>query len=66
MPAQIYVADRPGADLASWGAPRSGPGNGTFTLGGVNGRYVLVWFTSLPDVDGSYKVEVSEITVDYS
>jgi eukaryotic-like serine/threonine-protein kinase len=64
--AQIYVADRPGADLAGWGAPRSGPGNGTFALGGVSGRYVLVWFTSLPDVDGSYKVEVSEITVDYS
>jgi serine/threonine-protein kinase len=64
--AQIYVADRPGADLQSWGPPRSGPGSGTFALSGVSGRYVLVWFTSLPDVDGSYKVEVSEITVDYS
>jgi len=64
--AQIYVADRPGADLSSWGPPRSGPGNGTFALSGVSGRYVLVWFTSLPQVDGSYKVEVSEITVDYS
>jgi len=64
--AQIYVADRPGADLPSWGPPRSGPGNGTFSLGGASGRYLLVWFTSLPQVDGSYKVEVSEITVDYS
>jgi len=64
--AEIYVADRPGADLQSWGRPRSGPGNGTFSLGGASGRYVLVWFTSLPEVDGSYKVEVSEITVDYS
>jgi serine/threonine-protein kinase len=64
--AQIYVADRPGADLPSWGKPVTSPGSGTFTLSGVSGRYVLVWFTSLPEIDGSYKVEVSEITVDYS
>jgi serine/threonine-protein kinase len=64
--AEIYVADRPGADLQSWGPRRAGPGSGTFTVGGVSGRYVLVWFTSLPEVEGSYKVEVSEITVDYS
>ena len=64
--AEIYVADRPGADLQSWGPRRSGPGSGTFSLGGASGRYVLVWFTSLPEIDGSYKVEVSEISVDYS
>jgi len=63
--AQIYVADRPSADLAGWGAPRTAGGSGTFNVGGVTGRYVLVWFTSLPQVDGGYRVEVSDITVDY-
>jgi serine/threonine-protein kinase len=64
--AEIYVADRPSADLAGWGRPRASGGSGTFDVGGVTGRYVLVWFTSLPQVDGGYKVEVSEITPDYS
>jgi serine/threonine-protein kinase len=64
--AEIYVADRPSADLAGWGRPRAAGGSGTFDVGGVTGRYVLVWFTSLPQVDGGYKVEVSEITPDYS
>ncbi|MDQ1565418.1 MAG: eukaryotic-like serine/threonine-protein kinase [Actinomycetota bacterium] len=64
--AEIYVADRPSADLAGWGRPRVAGGSGTFDVGGVTGRYVLVWFTSLPQVDGGYKVEVSEITPDYS
>jgi tRNA A-37 threonylcarbamoyl transferase component Bud32 len=63
--AQIYVADRPSADLAGWGNPRTAGAGPTFNLGGVSGRYVLVWFTSLPQIDGSYKVEVSEISVDY-
>jgi len=62
--AQIYVADRPSPDLAGWGAPRTAGGSGTFTLSGVSGRYVLVWFTSLPQIDGTYKAEVSEISVD--
>ena len=64
--AQIFVADRPSPDLAGWGKPRSAGGTGTFTVGGPQGRYVLVWFTSLPPTEGGYKVEVSEITVDYS
>jgi len=64
--AEIYVADRPSPDLAGWGKPRAAGGTGTFTLGGVTGRYVLVWFTSLPQLEGGYRVEVSEITVDYS
>jgi len=62
--AEIFVADRPGADLDGWGKPRAAGGSGTFNLSGVNGRYVLVWFTSLPQGEGGYKVEVSEITVD--
>jgi hypothetical protein len=64
--AEIYVADRPGADLPGWGKVRAAGGNGTFDVHGVAGRYVLVWFTSLPQIEGGYKVEVSEITVDYS
>ena len=62
--AEIFVADRPGADLAGWGKVRSAGSTGTFDLGGVNGRYVLVWFTSLPQLEGGYRAEVSEITVD--
>ena len=62
--AEIYVADRPSADLAGWGPRRTAGGSGTFSLSGVTGRYVLVWFTSLPQVDGGYKVEVSEISID--
>ncbi len=33
--AEIFVADRPSADLAGWGKPRAAGGNGTFDLGGV-------------------------------
>jgi eukaryotic-like serine/threonine-protein kinase len=62
--AEIFVADKPGLDLAGWGKPRSAGGSGTFNLSGATGRYVLVWFTSLPQVDGGYRAEVSEITVD--
>jgi serine/threonine-protein kinase len=62
--AEIFVADRPGADLDAWGKPRAAGGTGTFNLGGVSGRYVLLWFTSLPQGEGGYKAEVSEITVD--
>jgi len=62
--AEIFVANTPGMDLGAWGKPRTAGGTGTFNLGGVSGRYVLVWFTSLPQLDGAYKVEVSEITID--
>jgi eukaryotic-like serine/threonine-protein kinase len=63
--ADIFVAGSPGVDLAGWGKPRATGGSGTFDLGGVSGRYVLVWFTSLPQTDGGYRVEVSEIKVDH-
>ncbi|MDQ1497395.1 MAG: eukaryotic-like serine/threonine-protein kinase, partial [Actinomycetota bacterium] len=33
--AEIYVADRPSADLAGWGRPRAAGGGGTFDVGGV-------------------------------
>ena len=64
--AQVFVADRPAPELAGWGRPRSDGGGGNFDVGSAQGRYVLVWFTSLPQTDGGYKVEVSEITVDYA
>jgi hypothetical protein len=64
--AEIFVADKPTADLAGWGKARAAGGNDTFSLNGAPGRYVLVWFTSLPAVDGGYKAEVSEITVAHS
>ena len=63
--AEVFVADRPGRDLAGWGKPRAA-GSGKFNLSGASGRYVLVWFTSLPQVEGGYKVEVAEITVEES
>jgi tRNA A-37 threonylcarbamoyl transferase component Bud32 len=63
--AEVFVADRPSADLAGWGKPRAAGGNGSYGLGGVSGRYILVWFTSLPtSEDGGYRVEVAEIKVD--
>jgi eukaryotic-like serine/threonine-protein kinase len=62
--AEIFVADRPGSDLAGWGKARSAGGTGTFDLDGVTGRYVLVWFSSLPQLEGGYRAEVSEIVVD--
>jgi len=64
--AEIFVADRPSTDLAGWGKARAAGGTGTFNVGNVTGRYVLVWFTSLPQLDGGYRAEVSEISVDAS
>jgi hypothetical protein len=63
--AEVFVAERLSADLAGWGKPRAAGGNGAYALGGISGRYVLVWFTSLPETDGGYRVEVSEIQVDH-
>lgn len=55
--AQIYVSDAPQASLDAWGEPvasRTDPGtDATFDLGGASGSAVLVWFTDLPNVQGS-------------
>ncbi|MGH8998404.1 MAG: protein kinase domain-containing protein [Acidimicrobiia bacterium] len=60
--AEVYVSDRlPGA-LAGWGDPKDS-GTGPFELSGAQGRYVLVWFTSLPEVEGGYRVEVAEVSI---
>ena len=63
--AEVFVADRPSVDLAGWGKPKAAGGNGAYALSGLSGRYVLVWFTSLPQTEGGYRVEVSEIQVDH-
>lgn len=61
--AEIYVADRPAPTLAGWGSPRT-TGSGRFNLGGVEGRYVLVWFTSLPvAAEGGFRLDVAEVTI---
>ena len=59
---EVYVADKAASKLAGWGHARAA-GQGRFEVGGVDGRYVLVWFTSLPAVDGGYRLEVGEIKV---
>jgi len=65
---EVFVADRRSSSLAGWGEPvASGPdgqqSTGTFDLGGAEGRYVLVWFTSLLAADGGYRLDVAEIKV---
>jgi hypothetical protein len=42
----------------------TGPATGTFTLAGkgTKGRYVLLWFTKLPNV-GQYRVRVNNVSV---
>ncbi len=64
--ASVFVAERPSGDLAGWGKPRPAGDTGHFNVGGVSGRYVLVWFTSLPQVDDGYRAELSEISVEHS
>lgn len=55
--AQIYVSDAPQGSLEAWGEPvasRTDPGtDATFDLGGASGSAVLVWFTDLPNIQGS-------------
>jgi serine/threonine-protein kinase len=66
---EVYVADRRSPTLAGWGEPAAtGPGDQgsttTFDLKGAEGRYVLVWFTSLLPSDGGFRLAVAEIMVD--
>ena len=51
---EIYVANAPADTLVGWGAPRATKtdvsGNAKVDLSsGASGRYVLVWFTHLPN-----------------
>jgi serine/threonine-protein kinase len=45
--AKVYVSDRYHPALSGWGEPVA-EGHGPFTLGSAEGRYVLIWFTTLP------------------
>jgi serine/threonine protein kinase len=61
--AEVFVADRPSPALEGWGRPL-GTGSGRFEVGGAEGRYVLVWFTSLVPAEDGYRLDVAEIRVD--
>jgi len=62
--AAVYVADRPGTDLADWGTPvdrrTAIDGTAAFDLDGRAGRAVLLWIT---DPGEGNKAEVAEMTV---
>ena len=60
---EVFVADRRSPALAGWGEPVAA-GSGRFELGGAEGRYVLVWFTSLLPAEGGFRLAVAEIKVD--
>jgi eukaryotic-like serine/threonine-protein kinase len=68
---QIYVADSPKSDLASWGQPVAtkdgiNAGTETFDLGGHQGAAILVWITnvgtSTPDDAGRFHTRIAEIS----
>jgi hypothetical protein len=71
--AEVYAtAEGPPVELSGWGDPvTSGEGetSSTFDLGGVDARYVLLWFTDLgptasPDCNSRpFGVSVSELQV---
>jgi tRNA A-37 threonylcarbamoyl transferase component Bud32 len=63
--AEIYVADEAADTLAGWGTPRAKASGlearATVELSpSVNGRFVLVWFTLLPE---SGRLDVAELRV---
>ncbi|HEX2040046.1 MAG TPA: protein kinase [Acidimicrobiales bacterium] len=62
--AAVYVADRPGTELADWGAPVAREtaidGDVSFDLGRRRASAVLVWITD-PGMDN--KAEIAEISV---
>ena len=62
---EVYVADRrsPPRRLGGRGDPAA-TGSVISTSSGAEGRYVLVWFTSLPPSDGGFRLAVAEIKVD--
>jgi serine/threonine-protein kinase len=68
---EIYVADSPKPDLASWGDPvaqKEGIGAGTVTLdvGGRDAGAVLIWITNVgtsPDDSGRFHTQIAEVSV---
>ncbi len=67
--ASVYVAAAPADTLAGWGTPAASGADlqtqATLPLDPPqSGRYVLVWFTTLVEQDGSYRVRINEVSVD--
>lgn len=62
----IYVSDDPPASTPT-GKPAAtaqvGTSDDVEVSGQPEGRYVLLWFTSLPEVPGGYRLEVAEAKV---
>jgi len=70
--AEIYVAETPKGDVASWGAPVStkshiAAGATTFELGGKKGGVVLIWITDLgndpPDDSGRFHARIADVSI---
>jgi eukaryotic-like serine/threonine-protein kinase len=62
---QVYVADKPASNLEGWGKMKAA-GTGRFDVGGASGRYALVWFTSLPQAEGGYRLDVAEVQFNFA
>jgi serine/threonine-protein kinase len=68
---QIYVADGPKSDLASWGTPVAqkgdiSSGTATIDLGGHEGAALLIWITNVgtsPDDAGRFHTQIVEVSV---
>ena len=63
---EVYVADRPAADLAGWGDPVARPdalpaGTNTIDLDGAEGQAVLLWIVDRGDAAGQAAAEVAEV-----
>ena len=59
---EVYVADKAPSKISGWGEPRAA-GGGRFDVGGAEGRYVLLWVTSLPAADGGFRLDVAEVKI---
>jgi hypothetical protein len=62
----IYVGGRPPTGVADLSPVGDAAGTGVLEVPldeAVSGRYVTVWLTSLPEVDGEFRGTISEISV---
>ena len=70
--AQIYVVDgEPPNGLEGWGDPAAHIDSATtgtqkVTLGGVRGKAVLIWFTTLVPYKGKYAVQIGDVVLEGS
>jgi eukaryotic-like serine/threonine-protein kinase len=61
---QVRIGDSGDTNMALATAP-DGNAIGTFDLstGKAKGQYVLLWFTTLPNIDGQFKAQLRKVTV---